>query len=114
MIHQEGKARFYWDFDISYKNADSEAGRFIIQHLAMFPNELDIQQDEIYNNFNKDFVVMDCFMGSGTTAVAAKELGVHFIGYELNERFWNIANERLQGISKIEKQAKEDGLIPLF
>ncbi|MBR1428346.1 MAG: PD-(D/E)XK nuclease family protein [Prevotella sp.] len=54
MIHQEGKARFYWDFDVSYKNADSEAGRFIVQHLAMFPNELDIQQDEIYNNFNKE------------------------------------------------------------
>ena len=106
----ETKKKFY----VSQTNV---ADKKLYEHPTIKPLEI-IKNFIInaidYNNFNQDFVVMDCFMGSGTTAVAAKELGVHYIGYELNERFWNIANERLQGISKIEKQAKEDGLIPLF
>jgi DNA modification methylase len=81
-------------------------------HRAAFP--LLLPQTLIHYFTNEGDIIADPFMGSGTTAVAAKELGVHYIGYELNERFWNIANERLQGISKIEKQAKEDGLLPLF
>ena len=50
-IQQVGKAKFYWDFDISYTDTDNEAGRFIAQHLIMFPNELDTKCDGVYNNF---------------------------------------------------------------
>lgn len=62
----------------------------------------------------KDLMVIDPFMGSGTTGLACKLLNRDFIGIEISDNYFQIATERLQGISKIEKQAKEDGLIPLF
>lgn len=40
-------------------------------------------------------VVMDCFLGSGTTAVACKQLGRKYIGIELSQKYCDIANERL-------------------
>jgi site-specific DNA-methyltransferase (adenine-specific) len=40
-------------------------------------------------------VVLDLFMGSGTTAVAAKRCGRHFVGFELNSDYCAIAEKRL-------------------
>jgi DNA modification methylase len=40
-------------------------------------------------------IVLDPFMGSGTTGVACKELNRHFIGIELDENYFNMAKERI-------------------
>jgi len=40
-------------------------------------------------------LVLDPFMGSGTTAVACKQLNINFIGFELSEEYVRIANKRL-------------------
>ena len=40
--------------------------------------------------------VLDMFMGSGTTGVAAKKLNRNFIGIELDEKSFNIAKERIE------------------
>lgn len=40
-------------------------------------------------------VVIDCFMGSGSVGVACKELGRQFIGIELDERYFDIAKNRI-------------------
>ena len=45
-------------------------------------------------------VVLDTFLGSGTTAAAAKELGCQYIGFELNPIFYQIAVDRLNGIDQ--------------
>lgn len=42
-------------------------------------------------------VVLDPFLGSGTTAVAAQRLGRKYIGIEKNQRFYRIAENRLSG-----------------
>ena len=44
---------------------------------------------------NEGETVFDGFMGSGTTGVAAKNLGRNFIGVELDEKYFNIAKERI-------------------
>ena len=42
--------------------------------------------------------VLDCFMGSGTTAIACKQTGRNYIGFELQEKYCEIANERISKI----------------
>lgn len=44
-------------------------------------------------------IILDPFMGSGTTAVACKETDRNFIGFEINEKYCNIANDRVNGIT---------------
>lgn len=44
----------------------------------------------------EDDIILDCFMGSGTTGVACKELNRNFIGIELDETYFNIAKERIE------------------
>ena len=39
--------------------------------------------------------VFDPFLGSGTTAVAAKKLGRHFLGFEISPEYCKIAEERI-------------------
>ena len=55
MLKQQQKASFYWDFDHYYmphgKRNDNEAGHFIAQYLADFPNEIDINTPGVYDNF---------------------------------------------------------------
>ena len=48
---------------------------------------------------NPDELVLDPFMGSGTTGVAAIKNHRRFIGIELDEGYWNTARKRLDEIS---------------
>jgi site-specific DNA-methyltransferase (adenine-specific) len=49
---------------------------------------------------NPNDVVLDSFMGSGSTCVAAKQLGRRYIGIELNEEYYNIAKARLNALDE--------------
>jgi len=48
--------------------------------------------------FSKNAVILDPFVGSGTTAIAAKELGFKYIGIDINEEYIEIANNRLKHV----------------
>lgn len=65
-----------------------------IGHPAPFPIELPQKFINLYT-YKKD-LVLDPFLGSGTTAVAAKLLERNFIGYEIEEKYIAIANSRLK------------------
>ena len=54
--------------------------------------------------FNNEGIVLDPFIGSGTTAVAAKMLGKNFIGFEINSEYIEIANKRLEMAGNSYKQ----------
>ncbi|WP_253301286.1 site-specific DNA-methyltransferase [Spiroplasma endosymbiont of Phyllotreta cruciferae] len=41
-------------------------------------------------------VVLDCFLGSGTTAIACEQLNRRWIGIEINEKYYKLAKERLK------------------
>ena len=49
----------------------------------------------IENLSNEGNIILDCFMGSGTTAIVCKQLGRNFIGFEINPKYIKIANKRL-------------------
>jgi DNA modification methylase len=52
----------------------------------------------INTSSNEGDVVLDCFMGSGTTAVAALRNNRNFIGFELESDYVQIANQRLESV----------------
>lgn len=63
-------------------------------HPAPFPVELPYRVIKLYS-FKGD-IVLDPFMGSGSTAIAALKAGRRYIGYELNEKYIQIAQKRTQ------------------
>lgn len=55
--------------------------------------------------FSKTAIILDPFVGSGTTVVAAKKLGKNYIGIDLNKKYIKIAEKRLNEIV-IEKKSR--------
>ena len=68
-----------------------------VNHPAPFPKELPYRCLKMFSYIND--TVLDPFMGSGTTGVACKELNRNFIGIELDEKYFNIAKERIEDVS---------------
>ena len=62
-------------------------------HPAVFPEKLALEQIHSWSNEND--VVLDLFMGSSTTAVACLKEKRHFIGFELNKGYFDIAQRRI-------------------
>lgn len=57
---------------------------------------VDIIENLIINSSKENDVVLDCFMGSGTTGVACMNTNRNFIGIELDEKYFEIAKERIE------------------
>lgn len=64
-----------------------------VGHPAPFPVELPARLIQLYTF--ADDVVLDPFMGSGTTALAARDAGRRWVGYELNPEYIELAQRRL-------------------
>lgn len=61
---------------------------------------LQIIKNFTINSSNENDIVLDPFMGSGTTAVACKETGRQYIGFEIDKEYYKIATDRLNGINQ--------------
>jgi site-specific DNA-methyltransferase (adenine-specific) len=64
-----------------------------IGHPAPFPEELPRRLIKLYS-FTGD-IILDPFMGSGTTAISALKEERNFVGYEINEKYIELANKRI-------------------
>ena len=68
-------------------------------HKAVMKQEV---ADWFIMNFTKEGdVVLDCFMGLGTTGISCKKFGRDFVGIEKNEEYFHIAEERLKYVKPI-------------
>jgi len=91
-IAEGKKARLYdwWNIN-QVKNVSKDK----TEHPCQMPQEV---MDRIVGILPEDITVLDPFMGSGTTGMACKKLGVNFIGIELDEKYFNIAKDRIQSV----------------
>ena len=65
-----------------------------IGHPAPFPVELPSRLIDLYSY--RDDIVLDPFIGSGSTALAARATARHYIGYEIDANYVQLANNRLR------------------
>lgn len=63
-------------------------------HIAMFPEELPRRLIKMFSFVGE--TILDPFAGSGTTNLAAKNLGRNSVGFEINPDFISIAKEKLE------------------
>jgi DNA modification methylase len=71
----------------------SSKDKIAFEHPAIFPEQL--VEDQITTWTNSGDLVYDCFMGSGTTAKAAHQLGRKWLGSEISEQYVRLAEQRL-------------------
>ena len=81
-----------------YVTSINQADKDKYGHPTIKP--LEIIENLIKNSSRGGGVIFDPFLGSGTTAVAAKELGRHYIGFEIDPTYFKIAQDRIAGIDK--------------
>jgi site-specific DNA-methyltransferase (adenine-specific) len=70
-----------------------------MKHPAIYPAKLIVEF--LYLLTRENDIVLDPFIGSGSTAVACKMLNRHFIGFELNPEYCQQAQERLADIQPV-------------
>ena len=79
-------------------NISSESKKIADNHVAVYPVEL--VKYFIGGSTKEGDIILDPFMGTGTTGVAAKSMNRKYIGFDLQEEYIEIAKKRI-----------EDGLI---
>jgi site-specific DNA-methyltransferase (adenine-specific) len=87
-----------WEFNQEMKNP----------HPAPFPVQL---VERIIGATTAD-IILDPFMGSGTTAVAAKKLGRKYIGIEISPEYCELARDRINKTSFNKEQSEQPELFP--
>lgn len=71
-----------------------------IGHPAPFPEELPARLIRLYS-FKGD-VVLDPFLGSGTTSLVSHKNGRRYIGYDISKEYIELANKRVEGVRSYE------------
>src|SRR5574344_935324 len=84
-LKEYGKRKNIWKYGV---------GGGKIDHPAIFPEKL--AEDHIISWSNEGDIVLDPFMGSGTTAIACINTNRNYIGFELDKHYCDIANERIR------------------
>ena len=79
-----------------YVSGANKSDKDLFNHPTIKPLEL-VKRHLLHTTQPND-VVLDCFMGSGTTAVACQETNRQYIGFEISEKWCKVANDRLNKV----------------
>lgn len=88
-----------------YSSSINKKDKKMYNHPTIKPEEL--IEKLIINSSQENEIVLDCFLGSGTTCVCAKKLNRKYLGYEINEEYFQTAFQRLKEIDGFTKNTKE-------
>ena len=97
---REKGVNLYGDYETKrkyYVTSINKEDKELYNHPTIKP--LNIIKNLIINSSLENEIVLDCFCGSGTTCVAAKELNRKYIGFEIDEEYYKIASNRINGIT---------------
>jgi site-specific DNA-methyltransferase (adenine-specific) len=83
----------FLEYNKSVWNFTAESARKV-GHPAPFPLELPRRLIQLYSFENE--IVLDPFMGSGQTAISALKSRRHFVGYEIDQKYVDLATLRIQ------------------
>ena len=81
-----------WQYSPGYNKSTKD--KYAYKHPAIFPEQL--AQDHIISWSNPNDIILDPFMGSGTTAKMAKANNRNYIGFELSKEYCDIAEKRIE------------------
>ena len=100
-MSDRGKRRVYNDFGMRtniwrMKTAGQERPCKAIEHPAKMPNQM--AHDQILSWSNPTDIVLDPFMGSGTTGIQALKLGRKFIGCEISQKYFDMSSKNLEDV----------------
>ncbi|MGB4385188.1 MAG: site-specific DNA-methyltransferase [Caldicoprobacterales bacterium] len=93
-IYGEFKTKFTY-----YVTPLNQKDKKLYKHPTIKP--LEIVENLIINSSREGDVILDPFIGSGTTAVASKKLNRNYVGFEISEEYCKIAEKR---VSELEAQ----------
>ena len=99
LFFRERGVKIYGEFHTKftyYLTPLNQKDKKLYGHPTVKP--LNIVRNFIINSSLPGDIVLDPFMGSGTTAVACLETDRHFIGFETNEDYYNIALSRINEV----------------
>jgi len=91
-----GKEWLRYSFSI-WKDIQKNKEEWALRHPAMFPIMMAEKLIDIFTN-SKEQVVLDPFMGSGSTLIAAQNKGLKGIGFEINKEYISMAKNRLDNV----------------
>lgn len=76
-----------------YVSSTNIKDKKLYKHPTIKP--LELVERHILHTTKENDIVLDCFMGSGTTCVACKKTNRHYIGIEIDDNYYNIAKDRI-------------------
>lgn len=88
--YETGRTVYFTQLNVADKN----------DYLHPTIKPVDILENLIKNSSEEGDLVLDCYLGSGSTALAAKHTNRRYLGFEINEEYYRIACDRLQGINQ--------------
>ena len=99
LFFREKGVKIYGEFSTKftyYVTPLNQKDKKLYNHPTIKP--LDIIQNLVVNSSLEGDIVLDPFLGSGTTAVACVNTGRHYIGFELDPQYYDIACKRLDEV----------------
>lgn len=91
-------------------NPETYSDPFAPQHPAIFPEELVV--DHLLSWSNEGDLVLDPFLGSGTTAKMAKALNRHYVGVEISQEYCTLAEQRIATARIAQTQLRNQMVMP--